>query len=121
MKKLSLLLLVLLLTLSLTVSCTLTDNSGNNGTNEDVPPDAPQYAYTAFTPAEKALFTEVIGETIPFLANNEYYVDVKGKSYKSALEAASECDVDACLNGRIGNFCAMKHIFIIVCIDKRDT
>lgn len=75
MKKLSLLLLVLLLTLSFTVSCTLTDNSGNNGTNEDVPPDAPQYAYTAFTPAEKALFTEVIGETIPFLANNEYYVE----------------------------------------------
>ena len=71
MKKLSLLLLVLLLTLSFTVSCTVTDN----GTNEDVPPDAPQYAYTAFTPAEKALFTEVIGETIPFLANNEYYVE----------------------------------------------
>ena len=71
MKKLSLLLLVLLLTLSFTVSCTVTDNGGN----ADVPPDAPQYAYTAFTPAEKALFTEVIGETIPFLANNEYYVE----------------------------------------------
>ncbi len=33
------------------------------------------YLYHAFTPSEKSLFVEYIGEEIPFLPNNEYYVE----------------------------------------------
>ncbi len=33
------------------------------------------HTYTAFTPSEKALFSESFGEVIPFLPNDEYYVE----------------------------------------------
>ncbi len=34
-----------------------------------------QYTYVDFTAAEKKLFFDLFGETIPFIANNEYYVE----------------------------------------------
>lgn len=37
--------------------------------------DDSEYAYTDFTAEEKALFNEYFGEVIPFLINNEYYVE----------------------------------------------
>ena len=47
---------------------------------------ATQYDYTAFTAAEKALFTECLGETIPFIANNEYYVEEYSYTSKQTIE-----------------------------------
>ena len=45
----------------------------NGGTN---PGDTPSgYLYTEFTNAEKALFNSAVGFVIPFIANNEYYVE----------------------------------------------
>ena len=44
------------------------ESSGSNG-EEDT------YLYNAFTPSEKSLIIEYIGEEIPFLPNNEYYVE----------------------------------------------
>ena len=109
MKKLLLLLLVILLSLSFAVSCTVTDNGGN----EDVPPDAPRYTYTAFTPAEKSLFTEVIGETIPFLANNEYYVetdtDEAGPYVNFYTVGNTEAEFEAYRNSLIGYTLADTH------------
>lgn len=46
------------------------DGSGDVGGGEDS-----DFLYNSFTPAEKALFTEYFGEVIPFLINNEYYVE----------------------------------------------
>ena len=40
--------------------------------------------YTAFTAAEKALFNEYFGETIPFIHNNEYYVEEYTLAYEDA-------------------------------------
>lgn len=34
-----------------------------------------KYTYNSFTASEKKAFTDLIGEVIPFLPNNEYYVD----------------------------------------------
>ncbi len=48
-------------------------NSGDNNTNSDQNPT--NYLYTDFTSAEKALFIRYIGEVIPFVPNNEYYVE----------------------------------------------
>ena len=42
--------------------------SGDNNTNEN-------YKYNSFTSSEKSLFTKTVGAVIPFLANNEYYVE----------------------------------------------
>ena len=53
------------------------DNSGEN--NEDTKPDGgnteAKYLYTDFTTAEKKIFTDFVGEVIPFVPNNEYYVE----------------------------------------------
>ena len=49
-------------------------NGGNGGTDSD-------YLYTAFTSSEKSLFNSVIGAVIPFLANDEYYVEEYGFDY----------------------------------------
>lgn len=38
-------------------------------------PTPTRYIYNDFTPAEKSLFTQYIGEIIPFLPNDEYYVE----------------------------------------------
>ena len=39
-------------------------------------------SYTAFTSDEKALLTRVVGTVIPFLANNEYYVEEYSYDYE---------------------------------------
>lgn len=44
--------------------------SGNNGGG-----NGGTYSYTSFSSEEQSLFTTYIGEVIPFLANNEYYVE----------------------------------------------
>ncbi len=45
------------------------DESSDSGIEEE------GYVYNTFTPSEKNLFIEYIGEEIPFLPNNEYYVE----------------------------------------------
>ncbi len=47
---------------------TESDNSGSGSTGTNK-------TFTAFTSDEKALFTRVVGTVIPFLANNDYYVE----------------------------------------------
>ena len=60
--------------------------SGSNGGNGESTPsgsesadsgdtELPTYRYTDFTEAEKTLFETYIGEILPFIANNEYYVE----------------------------------------------
>ncbi len=39
------------------------------------PIEKPVYTYTDFTPTEKNRFVELLGEVIPFVPNNEYYVE----------------------------------------------
>lgn len=56
------------------------NNSGNpddNGNDSGNPDDMPgsTHTYIAFTPDEKALFEDIVGFVIPFVANNEYYVE----------------------------------------------
>ena len=54
-----------------------TPDSGNNT------PDT-KYSYTSFTTEEKKLFTEFVGEVIPFAPNNEYYVEEDYDDYYEA-------------------------------------
>ncbi len=51
--------------------------AGGNGGNES------GYLYNDFTDEEKALFTEYFGEVIPFLINNEYYVEEYTYDYET--------------------------------------
>ena len=44
-------------------------------TSDGITSDEEDYLYKGFTPAEKQLFIQYIGEVIPFVANNEYYVE----------------------------------------------
>ncbi|MBQ7387147.1 MAG: hypothetical protein IJW03_03160 [Clostridia bacterium] len=88
MKKVLSLLLALIMVLSL-ASCTLTFGDFDSSiTDEQTPPDndpsklpeKPEeqekvYKYTDFTPAEKKIFADYIGETVPFISNDEYYVE----------------------------------------------
>lgn len=46
-----------------------------NEPEEEEKEDEPTYLYNDFTPKEKALFLEYIGEVIPFAPNDEYYVE----------------------------------------------
>ena len=48
------------------------DNGGNGGNDNG---DSENHFYTAFTSDEKSLFNEYFGFVIPFIANDEYYVD----------------------------------------------
>ena len=41
-----------------------------------------QYSYQGFTDDEKALYTDLIGEVIPFIPNNEYYVEEYSFEYE---------------------------------------
>ena len=104
MKKIILLLTVIILSMSILVSCDIvgqivpmpdggdagdllpddTPLDENEKPDEDTKPeekpedndsDKQNYLYNAFTPAEKALFNQLIGEVIPFIPNNEYYVE----------------------------------------------
>jgi hypothetical protein len=56
---------------STTTQATTTTASNEN----DDDPIEDQYSYYDFTDAEKALYTDLIGEVIPFIPNNEYYVE----------------------------------------------
>ena len=53
-------------------------NGGNTGNTET------KYTYTSFTTDEKNLFTEFVGEVIPFAPNNEYYVEEDYDDYYEA-------------------------------------
>ena len=55
-----------------------TENS-DSSTEEDK--DEPNYTYNAFTPTEKKLFETYLGEVLPFVANNEYYVETYESDY----------------------------------------
>lgn len=61
------------------MNCTLVVNQGGgNGGNEDVGGDDSgntNHTYTGFTTDEKAMFESYFGEVIPFIANDEYYVE----------------------------------------------
>ena len=54
--------------LATTTTTTTTNNGANDNPSED-------YTYIAFTPSEQKLYMDLIGEVIPFLPNNEYYVE----------------------------------------------
>lgn len=56
---------------STTTQATTTTASNEN----DDDPIEDQYSYYDFTDGEKALYTDLIGEVIPFIPNNEYYVE----------------------------------------------
>ena len=86
MKKILAMLLVLMLTLSVFTSCGVVDGvvnqNGNGTTNQNGNPDSsdketetPNYKLTDFTTDEKALFTRYIGELLPFIPTNEYYIE----------------------------------------------
>ena len=53
---------------------------------EDNDSDKQNYTYTSFTPAEKTLFNQMFGEVIPFIANNEYYVEEYSYEYDDYYE-----------------------------------
>ena len=53
---------------STTTTTTTTNDGGNDNPSED-------YTYIDFTPTEKKLYMDLIGEVIPFIPNNEYYVE----------------------------------------------
>ncbi len=61
--------------------------------------EPPAHTYTVFTPTEKNLLTEIVGEVIPFVPNEEYYVeaytteDVKGVNYYTFGNTEAEFDV----------------------------
>ncbi len=47
----------------------------DQGDGNDEGSNSTQYTYLAFTPAERELFMTYIGQVIPFLPNDEYYVE----------------------------------------------
>jgi M6 family metalloprotease-like protein len=54
-------------TTATTTTTTTTNDGGDDNPRED-------YTYIDFTPTEKKLYMELIGEVIPFIPNNEYYI-----------------------------------------------
>jgi hypothetical protein len=68
MKKLFSLLVVLALVMAVFVAC-------NPKPEVDATPDTPTYLYTDFTDEEKALFTDFLGEVIPFFPADQYEVE----------------------------------------------
>ncbi len=61
-------------------STTTTENGGNTTT-----PDPDPYTYFDFTPSEKSMFTELLGEVIPFAPTDEYYVDAYSYEGESGI------------------------------------
>lgn len=51
------------------------ESGGQNSSDGSQPPETSGYTYVDFTAAEKQLFTQYIGEVIPFAPNDEYYVE----------------------------------------------
>ena len=57
-------------------SLTVTSNSqGGSGEGGDVTPPSSSHTYKDFTSDEKAAFTDTFGFVIPFIPNDEYYVE----------------------------------------------
>lgn len=52
------------------------DNTGDDNTGDDNTGNVPTYEYTDFTADEKAMFAEYDFDVIPFIPNNEYYLEV---------------------------------------------
>ena len=81
MKKILLFITVMILSLSILTSCALLKGLfGGNTDSGDIknPSDGGKddgYSYTDFSPSEKKLITDFLGELIPFVPNNEYYVE----------------------------------------------
>ena len=83
MKKIFTLILVLALSLSFFTSCAplfdildiLYGDVGDLGDIDDLFPDTDGFLYNSFTASEKALFEDYFGEVIPFIPNDEYYVE----------------------------------------------
>ncbi len=66
-----------------------TDGGADNGEgdgNKPEEPESPVYTYKDFTATEKKLFADRFGVTIPFLANNEYYVEEYTFEYDDSYE-----------------------------------
>ncbi|MBQ8416622.1 MAG: hypothetical protein IJX13_06985 [Clostridia bacterium] len=62
------------------------ETSGNDSTesttpDDEDPPLPPTYLNTAFKPEDATLFLRIIGETIPFLPNNQYTVEELSDEY----------------------------------------
>ena len=81
MKKLLALLLVIVMTLSL-ASCSFftfdgfdVDAGESDGKTDNKPSTGNKYKYTDFSSAEKKIFSDYIGEIIPFIPTNEYTVE----------------------------------------------
>ena len=55
-------------TTTTTKPTTTTNSGGNNNPKED-------YTYVSFTASEKSTMLDLLGEVIPFIANNEYYLE----------------------------------------------
>ena len=62
---------------SSTIKNTSISQESTNENNDSISNESSivNYTYLDFTPTEKRLFTESFGYVIPFLANNEYYVE----------------------------------------------
>lgn len=58
------------------------EESSSSSSNESMD----TYLYKAFTATEKALFEEVVGIVIPFVANNEYYVEKYEMDWEDCYE-----------------------------------
>lgn len=88
MKKLLLLLISLCIIISMLTSCAVIENligsilgdnyddgAGDESPDGDNGKDENEKLYTAFSPSEKRLFNDEFGGPIPFIANNNYYVE----------------------------------------------
>ena len=56
------------------------ENNGGSGSGSTETPDA-NHTYTDFTSSEKSLFNSIVGLVIPFIPNDEYYVEEKEDEY----------------------------------------
>lgn len=63
---------------------TTTTTTTGNGDGDDPEPD--RHTYVDFTSSEKKLFNEVIGAVIPFIPNDEYYVEEYSYDYGDERE-----------------------------------
>lgn len=72
------------------VSSDETSDEISDGTSDEISDensaDGNAYDYTNFTPSEKALFDEYFSFVIPFVANNEYYVEEYSYDYGAETE-----------------------------------
>ena len=63
------------------------EGGGDNGDNGEDGGNDGEYIYTDFTADEKALFTDIFGEVIPFIANSSYFVEEYTLDYGDELES----------------------------------